>query len=126
LLDRIDLHVEVGRVEYDKLSADGTGESSREIQERVQLARDIQTHRFEKYPGTKTNSEMGIREIKEFCKLGQSEQEFMKAAVVKMYLSARSYHRMLKLARTIADLEGVEALTITHLAEALQYRPKVD
>ncbi len=126
LLDRIDLHVEVGRVEYDKLSADGTGESSREIQERVQAARDIQTQRFTKTPGTRTNSEMGIREIKEFCFLGQPEQEFMKAAVVKMYLSARSYHRMLKLARTIADLEGAEKLTITHLAEALQYRPKVD
>jgi len=126
LLDRIDLHVEVGRVEYDKLASDANGESSEIVQERAQKARDIQTKRFENHPGIRTNSEMGIREIREFCSLGEIEQEFMKAAVVKMYLSARSYHRMLKLARTIADLEGVEKLTITHLAEALQYRPRVD
>ena len=126
LLDRIDLHVEVGRVEYDKLASDANGESSEIVQERAQKARDIQTKRFENHPGIRTNSEMGIREIREFCSLGEIEQEFMKAAVVKMYLSARSYHLMLKLARTIADLEGVEKLTITHLAEALQYRPRVD
>jgi magnesium chelatase family protein len=69
---------------------------------------------------------MTIREIKEFCELGMPEQNFMKTAVVKMYLSARSYHRILKLARTIADLSGEQLITVTHLAEALQYRPKVE
>lgn len=126
LLDRIDLHVEVGRVEYEKLASDSVGESSELVQERAQSARDIQTQRFKNFSGIRTNSEMGIKEIKEFCRLGSAEQEFMKAAVVKMYLSARSYHRMLKLARTIADLEKTDILTISHLAEALQYRPKVD
>lgn len=126
MLDRIDLHVEVGRIEYDKLSSDAMGESSEEVQARVQKARDIQTERLKNIPSINTNSEMSIREIKEFCKLGDEEQAFMKAAVVKMYLSARSYHRILKLARTIADLEGSEKLSVNHLAEALQYRPKME
>jgi magnesium chelatase family protein len=136
LLDRIDLHAEVGRIEYDKLSSETSGEASFDIQQRVQKARDIQTERFSAKGGSasgginsssiRTNSEMGIKEIKEFCQLGLSEQEFMKAAVMKMYLSARSYHRMLKLARTIADLEGAEQITTNHLAEALQYRPRVE
>lgn len=126
LLDRIDLHVEVGRIEYDKLSSETSGEASYDIQQRVQRARDIQTERFVNHKGLRTNSEMGIKEIKEFCRLDLPEQEFMKAAVMKMYLSARSYHRMLKLARTIADLEGAAQITTNHLAEALQYRPRVE
>lgn len=143
LLDRIDLCVEVGRVEYEKLSSDTNSESSSNIQKRVQKARDIQTKRFfahgarlpdgqgsapggEKYSSIRANAEMTIREIREFCKLDQTEQDFMKAAVIKMYLSARSYHRILKLARTIADLEGSKTIALNHLAEALQYRPKVE
>ncbi len=126
MLDRIDLHVEVGRIEFDKLSADASGESSEDVQQRVQKARDIQTDRFKEVENMKTNSEMTIREIKEFCNLGDTEQAFMKAAVVKMYLSARSYHRILKLSRTIADLENSTEITVNHLAEALQYRPKVE
>lgn len=136
LLDRIDMVVEVGRVEYEKLSSEISGENAGNIQERVQKARDIQTERFSTGGGSalggqhianvKTNAEMGIREIREFCKLGSKEQEFMKTAVIKMYLSARSYHRVLKLARTIADLAQEAEITTTHLAEALQYRPKVE
>ncbi len=126
MLDRIDLHVEVGRIEYDKLSSDVSGESSVDIQKRVQKARDIQTKRFAGHKSIKTNSEMTVKEIKEFCKLDSQGQAFMKAAVIKMYLSARSYHRVLKLARTIADLEGSENIAIPHLAEALQYRPRVE
>ncbi len=126
MLDRIDLHVEVGRIEFEKLSADEAGENSSTIQTRVQAARDIQTKRFQKTNNIKTNSEMTVREIKEFCFLDPDGQCFMKSAVIKMYLSARSYHRVLKLARTIADLEGLENISITHLAEALQYRPKVE
>lgn len=126
LLDRIDLHVEVGRVEYEKLAADESAENSEIIQLRVQRARDLQTVRFQNNSRVKTNSEMGIREIKEFCRLEDKEQQFMKAAVVKMYLSARSYHRILKLARTIGDLAGSPQIALNHLAEALQYRPKVE
>lgn len=126
LLDRIDLHVEVGRIEYEKLAGEGAGEDSSAIQKRVQQARDIQIKRFEGNPRVKTNSEMTIREIKEHCGLGGEEQAFMKNAVMKMYLSARSYHRILKLARTIADLDAAEKLTTRHLAEALQYRPKME
>jgi magnesium chelatase family protein len=126
LLDRIDLHVEVGRVEFDKLSSDSTAESSSDIQKRVQTARDIQTKRFRGKKGIKTNSEMTVKEIRDFCVLGQAEQELMKSLVIKMYLSARSYYRILKLARTIADLSGEENISSTHLAEAFQYRPKVE
>lgn len=136
MLDRIDLHVEVGKVEFDKLSAETGGEASDAVQKRVQKARDIQTERFSAKDGSsfggrnsssiKTNSEMTIREIKEFCILGEPEQAFMKTAVVKMYLSARSFHRILKLSRTIADLEGSMKIEVNHLAEALQYRPKVE
>lgn len=126
MLDRIDLHVEVGRIEYEKLSSDTLAEASSVVQTRVQKARDIQTNRFKKIPNIKTNSEMTIKEIKEFCPLGPGEQEIMKTAVVKMYLSARSYHRILKLARTIADLQGVANIKVDHLAEAVQYRPKVE
>lgn len=126
MLDRIDLHVEVGRIEFDKLSGEAAGESSEEIQTRVQKARDIQTKRFEGLANVKTNSEMTIKEIKEHCQLEKREQDFMKAAVIKMYLSARSYHRILKLARTIADLAMSPTIMLNHLAEALQYRPKVE
>lgn len=126
MLDRIDLHVEVGRIEYDKLSSDASGESSDAIQARVQKARDLQTQRFSQNKNIKTNSEMTVKEIKEFCPLDLPGQAFMKSAVVKMYLSARSYHRVLKLSRTVADLDGSVNIKISHLAEALQYRPKVE
>ena len=125
LLDRIDLCIEVGRVEYDKLAGETDSESSAEIQKRVQQTRDLQTKRFAG-TGIRTNSEMTIKEIRQYCQLGKPEQDFMKAAVIKMHLSARSYHRILKLARTIADLSGSEDIKIEHLAEALQYRPKVE
>ncbi|HYE22192.1 MAG TPA: YifB family Mg chelatase-like AAA ATPase [Verrucomicrobiae bacterium] len=126
LLDRIDLYVEVGRVEYEKLSASAYGESSHTIQRRVQAARDIQSTRFKNISNVKTNSEMSIKEIRHFCQLDPEGQEFMKVAVTKMFLSARSYHRILKLGRTIADLAQDEKIKTTHLAEALQYRPRVE
>lgn len=125
LLDRIDLCIDVGRIEYEKLSSDSEGESSEDIQKRVQKTRDIQTKRFSD-TSMKTNSEMTIKEIKQFCKLGVPEQNVMKAAVIKMYLSARSYHRILKISRTIADLSGEENIAVSHLSEAIQYRPKVE
>jgi magnesium chelatase family protein len=124
LLDRIDLCVEVGRVEYDKLASDVNAESSKDIQARVQIARNAQTKRFKKFSGIMTNSEMGIKEIRQFCQIGKEEQEFVKLAVTKLSLSARSYHRILKLSRTIADLSEEETINVSHLAEAVQYRPR--
>jgi magnesium chelatase family protein len=125
LLDRIDLHVEVGRIEYEKLTSDRPAESSSAIQNRAQKARDVQSRRFEN-KNVVSNSEMGIREIRDHCRLNESGQEFMKTAVARLRLSARSYHRILKVSRTIADLDGERDILIRHLAEALQFRPKVE
>lgn len=123
LLDRIDIHCEVPRVEYDKLATDRRGEPSERVRARVQAARDRQAERFS---GTRllTNSDMGAREIPIYCKLEGDSEKLMRTAVQQMQLSGRGYHRVLKLARTIADLEGCEAIKAYHLAEALQYRAK--
>lgn len=126
LLDRIDLCVEVGRVEYDKLTAESLAENSDLIRQRVQTARNIQIERFRQHPHINTNSEMTIKEIRELCRLDEAGKEMVKAAVIKMNLSARSYHRILKLARTIADLAGMEHIAANHISEAIQYRPKVE
>jgi magnesium chelatase family protein len=123
LLDRIDIFMEVARVEYDKLASGEASEKSETIQKRVQKARDIQLTRFKNLK-LMTNSEMGVKELKVFCPLGQSEKEFMKKAALKLNLSARAYHRVIKLARTVADLGASESITIKHLAEAIQYRTK--
>lgn len=123
LLDRIDLYIEVPRVDYEKLISNNTEEPSESIRMRVQKSRDIQLSRF-KNSQIKTNSEMTIKEIRQYCVLNQEQKEFMKLAVTKMHLSARSYHRILKLGRTIADLAGNAEIKTEHLAEALQYRPK--
>jgi magnesium chelatase family protein len=128
LLDRIDIHIEVPRVEYEKLSDRGAGESSAAVRERVQAARDRQRVRF----GTKSesvshitcNAEMRPAEVRKFCALDETGQSLMQAAMNQMQLSARAYHRVLKLARTIADLAGSESIQPPYLAEALQYRPR--
>lgn len=129
MLDRIDIHVEVPRVDYEKLSADRLGESSEAIRARVQAARNIQQARFANYqsPTNKVvcNADMRVAEIRQFCKLNEAGQSLMRAAMSQMQLSARAYHRVLKLSRTIADLAGSEEIQPVHLAEALQYRPKV-
>ncbi len=121
LLDRIDLHVEVPRLPYEKMAAAGGAEKSGSIKERVQKARAIQSARFNK---SKTNSEMGLVEIKQFCGLEDQGKEFLKQAMKKYNFSGRSLHRILKVARTIADLNGAENITFGHLGEAVQYRPK--
>ncbi|HEX9389454.1 MAG TPA: YifB family Mg chelatase-like AAA ATPase [Anaerolineales bacterium] len=127
LLDRIDIHIEVPRVDYEKLSGDREGESSECIRSRVQAARDIQNTRFSKNGSSDIvcNADMRVGEIRQFCKLQDEGQSLMRAAMTQLNLSARAYHRILKLARTIADLAGCEEIESVHLAEALQYRPKL-
>jgi magnesium chelatase family protein len=127
MLDRIDIHIEVPRVDYEKLSGDRLGESSASIRKRVQSARDSQLHRFTNSQSTDIicNADMRVGEIRQFCKLQDEGQSLMRAAMSQMNLSARAYHRILKLARTIADLAGSEEIQSAHLAEALQYRPKL-
>lgn len=127
MLDRIDIHLDVPAVKVEKLHSDDTKliENSKTIRKRVQKARDIQTKRFKKKKIT-SNSEMGNKEIKEFCSLDDNCIKLLQLAVLKMNLSARSYNRTIKLARTIADLEGLDKINSTNIAEALQYRPRND
>jgi magnesium chelatase family protein len=127
LLDRIDIHIEVPRVDYEKLSNDRVGESSDAIRARVQAARNIQLARFSNIESSNivANADMRVGEIRQFCKLQDEGQSLMRAAMTQLNLSARAYHRILKLARTIADLAGSEEIQSAHLAEALQYRPKI-
>ncbi|MFN8399696.1 MAG: ATP-binding protein [Anaerolineales bacterium] len=125
LLDRIDIHIEVPRVDYEKLSGDRLGESSESIRKRVQTARDIQNSRFTNSSEVVCNADMRIGEVRQFCNLQPEGQSLMRAAMSQLQLSARAYHRILKLSRTIADLAGSEDIQSPHLAEALQYRPKL-
>ena len=123
LLDRIDLHVEVPRVQFEKLSQSELAESSQNIRARVEQARERQQQRFKNSPYT-TNSEMKNKDIREFCKLRDDSVDLLRQAVTHMHLSARAYHRILKLARTIADLASKDDIATEHIAEALQYRAK--
>ena len=122
LLDRIDIYLEVPAVEVEKLSQDLKSEDSKDIRDRVIKARRIQSKRFG--DNIRTNSEMNNIHIKEYCKVTVEGLELLKQAIVSFYLSARGYHRVLKLSRTIADLADSEVILTEHLAEALQYRAK--
>jgi magnesium chelatase family protein len=129
ILDRIDIHIEVPRVDYEKLSGDRLGETSASIRKRVQAARNIQHARFAN-PNSPNNdvicnADMRIGEVRQFCQLQPEGQSLMRSAMSQLNLSARAYHRILKLSRTIADLAGSEEIQSPHLAEALQYRPKL-
>ncbi len=136
LLDRIDLHVEVPRVEVEKLSDDRLGEASLVIQQRVEAARQRQLQRFAELTAAKKddqpsammtcNAEMSAAMLRQTCKLDEAGKNLMRTATTRLQLSARAYHRVLKVARTIADLEASESIQVHHLAEALQYRPKMD
>ncbi|MFH0853912.1 MAG: YifB family Mg chelatase-like AAA ATPase [bacterium] len=123
LLDRIDIHIDVPRVKFNKLSEEDSGETSAIIRARVEAARTIQKKRFEEKKII-TNSEMGPQEVKEFCKVNDECMALLKNAVNQLHLSARSYYRILKLSRTIADLDGCDNIKENHIGEALQYRQK--
>jgi len=124
LLDRIDIHIQVPRVEHEKLAAKRSGELSEDIRARVAAAREKQTERF---AGTKlrTNADMGTRELEEHAALDANGQAILSRATQQLQLSARAYHRILKLARTIADLADAPSVQAPHLAEALQYRARM-
>ena len=125
MLDRIDIHIEVPRVDFEKLSDSRRGESSETIRARVEAARQKQRERFAGLNnGVMTNADMRVAEVRQFCELDEAGQQLVKAAMTQLQLSARAYHRILKLARTITDLAGEERILSSHLAEALQYRPK--
>jgi magnesium chelatase family protein len=125
ILDRIDLHIEVPRVKFEKLSSQSDSENSKTIKQRVEKARQQQTKRFKEIPFI-TNSEMTSETVKQFCPLDDISKALLKNAVEQMHLSARAYFRILKLARTIADLSGEDNVLTPHIAEALQYRPKIE
>ena len=122
-IDRVDIFVEVPHIDYEKLTDDRLGEQSDKVQARVKAARSRQLKRFE---GTKLtcNAEMTPTEVREFCQVEESAQSLLKAAMKQLYLSARAFHRILKLARTIADLENSDIIKANHVAEAIQYRPR--
>lgn len=125
ILDRIDLYVEVPRIKFEKLATDDLGEDSKAIRGRINNARKIQQERF-KDKTYATNAEMSSEDTKKFCPLDEASASIIKQAVDRMHLSARAYFRILKIARTIADLAGEAQIATAHLAEALQYRPKIE
>jgi magnesium chelatase family protein len=122
LLDRIDLHIEVPPVKFREIAGDRTGETSAQIRERVVAARRRQHARFADKPRITCNARMGPKELKTFCALDEPTKELLKQAMAELNLSARAYDRILKVARTIADLAGVEMISSEHISEAIQYR----
>lgn len=123
LMDRIDIHVDVPRVQFEKLTAKYQGEASAVVRERVERARAVQQQRLQE-TNMMCNADMGPSEVRQFCPLDESGTRLMKSAMAQMNLSARAFHRILKIGRTVADLAGAAEIKPVHLAEALQYRPK--
>jgi magnesium chelatase family protein len=122
LLDRIDLHIEVPQVKFREMSSTQTGETSAQIRERVIAARKLQHARFADKPKVTCNARMGSRELKTACEMDEPTRELLKHAMTEYNLSARAYDRILKVARTIADLAGAETISSEHISEAIQFR----
>ena len=122
LLDRIDIHIEVTPVPFEKLSEDRKGESSVDIRKRVTAARELQTLRFKELENVHYNAQMNTKQIREYCKLDDKSKSLLKNAMERLNLSARAYDRILKVARTIADLANEKDLNGNHISEAIQYR----
>ena len=127
IIDRIDLWVSVGNVDYKKLGGEGTGERSEKIKTRVITAREIQKNRFKKLGrAISTNSEMNVKDLSSIVKIKKEVRDLLDDSAERLALSARAYHRVIKIARTIADLENSEDVKENHILEAIQYRPKVN
>jgi magnesium chelatase family protein len=122
LLDRIDIHIEVNPVPFEKLTDKQQAEPSKVIRERVIKSREIQAKRFENYETIHYNAQMGVNQIRKFCSLTNESMQLLKNAMERLNLSARAFDRILKVSRTIADLEGVENINSAHISEAIQYR----
>jgi len=125
ILDRIDIHLEIPAVKMEKLTADFESESSKTVRTRVQKARELALRRFKK-TGIFSNAQMRSKDVKEICKLSSDSLDLLRRAIVTMKLSARGYIRVLKISRTIADLEDSESILSHHVAESLQYRPRIE
>lgn len=122
LLDRIDIHIEVTPVPFEKLAEERKGEPSKVIRERVTMARKQQTLRFSKSENTHYNAQMSVQQIREFCNLDKASKDLLKSAMERLNLSARAYDRILKVSRTIADLDQQKNIQPNHIGEAIQYR----
>ena len=122
LLDRIDLHIEVPALDYKDLSSESGGEQSEVISARVEKARSVQLNRFDQGEENNFNANMNPHQLKKFCTLDEASKKIMALAIDKLGLSARAHDRILKVARTIADLANCESLQSEHIAEAIQYR----
>ncbi len=122
LLDRIDIHIEVTPVPFEKLAEERRGEPSKIIRERVIAARELQTDRFSDSEKVHYNAQMGVKQIRKYCKLSDESMQLLKIAMEKLNLSARAYDRILKVSRTIADLSAIQDILPEHIAEAIQYR----
>ncbi len=122
LLDRIDIQIRVPAVRPTELAVETLEEPSTEVRARVAAARERQRHRLAEVPGLFANAHLGPRDVRRFCRLESAGEELLRAAITRLGLSARAYHRLLKVARTIADLAGRDQIDLPHLAEAIQYR----
>ena len=122
ILDRIDIHIHVNPVKYNELSSKIEAEKSEDIKDREIKAREMQLRRFKNAPGLFSNANMQTKDIKKYCKIDEAGETLMKTAITKIGLSARAYDKILKVSRTIADLEGTDKITTAHLSEAIQYR----